>query len=124
MNLEECYEKLGGNYAEMCMRLPKPALIEKFIGKFLEDDSFNTLSRQLELGNRAEAFRAAHTLKGVCANLRFMRLLDSASRLTEELRKETDTVSEEARKLYEEVRRDYETTVNAIREYFAQTIRK
>ena len=118
MNLEECYEKIGANYAEMLMRLPNPKLIEKFVGKFLDDDSFDNLSKQLELGNREEAFNAAHTLKGVCANLRFTRLFDSASLLTEELRNKTDSVSPNALKLYEGVRRDYETAVNAIKEYF------
>lgn len=117
MTLEECYETLGGSYTEVCKRLPGTALIEKFIGRFLEDSSFDTLCGQMALGNRQEAFRAAHTLKGICANLSFTELLDSVSRLTEELRKETDRVSQEAIGLYEEVCRDYETTADAIRAY-------
>lgn len=119
MNIKDCYELLGGNYDEVSARIPSPTLIEKFIGKFLEDESFETLCRQMELGNRADAFRAAHTLKGVCANLSFTRLLDSVSLLTEELRKATESVSEEAERLFETVCRDYETTAETIRKYSA-----
>lgn len=119
MNIEECYELLGGNYAEVSTRLPSLGLMEKFIGKFLEDDSFDLLCRQMELGDRQAAFCAAHTLKGICANLSFTQLCDSVSCLTEELRKETDAVSGEARRLFEQVCRDYGVTADAIRGYFA-----
>lgn len=120
MNIEECYQALGGNYAEVSSRLPSQRLIEKFIGKFLEDESFDTLCRQIELGNREEAFRAAHTLKGISANLSFTRLLDSVSRLTEELRGQADSVSEEALGLYDEVRLNYGITADTIRKFFTQ----
>lgn len=117
MNIEECYEKMGGNYADASMRFPNVKIIEKFIGKFLEDKSFDTLCRNIECGNRNEAFRAAHTLKGICANLSFSKLLDSASRLTEELRPETSSISDKAIELLADVRHDYEVTADAIRSY-------
>ena len=117
MTLEQCYEALGGNYDEVSMRLPSPRLVSKFLGKFLEDPSFETLCAQLQAGNRPEAFRSAHTLKGVCANLSFSRLLSSAEALTEVLRLETDTIPEAAAVLLEDVRRDYQQTVAAIHGY-------
>ena len=117
MNIEECYEELDGNYADVSKRLPGLRLIEKFIEKFLEDKSFDTLRMQIECGNREEAFRAAHTLKGVCANLSFTRLLNSASRLTEDLRSQTSNVSDNTIELLKDVEHDYEITVNAIRKY-------
>ena len=120
MNIEECYEQLEGNYASVCTRLPSLGLIEKFIGKFLEDKSFETLCQQMEYGNREEAFRAVHTLKGICANLGFDRLFASASRLTEELRPMASADSEKAEELYREVRNDYEKTADAIRRYLNQ----
>ena len=43
MTIEECYQELGGNYAEVCTRLPSPRLVEKFVGKFLDDRSYETL---------------------------------------------------------------------------------
>lgn len=117
MNIKECYEKIGGDYADVSTRLPGLRLVEKFIGRFLEDKSFETLCRQIECGNREEAFRAAHTLKGICANLSFTRLFNSAARLTEELRPKTSSVSDTAIELLKDVRRDYEITADTIRSY-------
>ena len=117
MTIEECYQELGGSYAEVCTRLPSPRLVEKFAAKFLEDQSFETLCKEMEAGCRQEAFRSAHTLKGVCANLGFTRLLESASALTEILRPESDAIPEAAFALMEQVRGDYQRTVDAIRRY-------
>lgn len=120
MNIEECYEKIGGDYADVRNRLPDIKLIERFIGRFLEDRSFDTLCLQIECGNREEAFKAAHSLKGVCANLSFSELLDSTSRLTEILRPENNSVSDEAIEIFKEVQHDYEITADAIRRYLNQ----
>lgn len=120
MTMEECYQEMGGDYAEVSVRLPSLRLIEKFVGRFLEDKSFEMLCRAMDAGDRAEAFRAAHTLKGVCANLSFSRLLNSVGRLTEELRPETDTIPDTAASLMEEVQRDYQVTVAAIRRYLGE----
>lgn len=119
MNIEECYEKMGGKYADAIARLQSVKLIERFIGKFLEDKSFEMLCEAIQSGNREEAFRAAHTLKGISANLSFTALFNSADKLTEELRPETSSVSEETMVLLEGVRRDYEITADAIRSYLS-----
>ncbi|MGN0812244.1 MAG: Hpt domain-containing protein [Candidatus Coproplasma sp.] len=118
MNIEEFYKKVGGSYAEVSGRLPSLALVEKFIGKFLQDKSFSDLSASMKIGDRKAAFLAAHTLKGVCANLGFTALRQSASRLTEELRGEGEAVSDTAYALMNDVERDYAVTVAAISEYF------
>lgn len=120
MTIEECYEMLGGSYSEVSGRLPSLRLVEKFIGRFLEDDSYQTLCGAMERGNRAEVFRAAHTLKGVSANLSFSRLRDAAGRLTELLRPEGDGIPEGAAGLMEEIHRAYEMTAGAIRAYLDQ----
>ena len=115
--MKNAMKKIGGNYDEVSKRIPGIGLIEKFIGIFLKDNSFDMLRRQLECGNKEEAFRAAHTLKGICANLSFTKLLHSTSQLTEELRKEVNFVSDTAIELFKDVERDYEVTVDAIRNY-------
>ena len=115
MTIQECYQELGGDFAQVKKRLPSVSLIMKFIAKFPDDRSFAELCRAMEEGRRADAFRAAHTLKGVCANLGFDRLMASAGRLTELLRPETDTIPESCAELLEEVRKDYDLTVSAIR---------
>ncbi|MGN0986947.1 MAG: Hpt domain-containing protein, partial [Otoolea sp.] len=107
MSLEECYQLLGGDYADVCRRLPSKKLVEKFIGKFLEDKSFEALCAMVQDGNRKEAFLAAHTLKGICANLGFQSLLYCSGQLTELLRPETDTIPEAAQPWMERVKKDY-----------------
>ena len=119
MTIEECYQQLGGDYATLKTRLPSDSLIKRFITKFLDDSSYSELCHALEEGQREEAFRAAHTLKGVCANLGFDRLRASASKLTELLRPEGSGVPEDAAFILDEVKQDYETTVGAIRAYLS-----
>ena len=46
--------------------------VRRFALKFLQDDSFPNLKKALEAQDAPTAFRAAHTLKGVCQNLGLM----------------------------------------------------
>ena len=114
MTIEQCYAAIGGSYAEVSRRLPSRQLVEKFARKFPEDPSYAELIDAVVAGDRDTAFRAAHTLKGVAANLSFSRLCASAGQLTELLR-HADTIPPEAASLLEAVTRDYEATVSAIR---------
>ena len=117
MTIQECYQKLGGEFAQVEKRLPSVGLVRKFIVKFWDDDSYSNLCLAMQNGQREEAFRAAHTLKGVSANLGFSRLLASAGELTELLRAETETIPGRTADLLEEVKQDYELTVSVIRAY-------
>ena len=117
MTIQECYQMLGGDFAQVEKRLLSVSMVKRFITKFLDDDSFSRLEKAAREGRREEAFRAAHTLKGVSANLGFGRLLASSTRLTELLRPETDSIPEEAKPLLEEVGQDYESAVDTIRAY-------
>ena len=117
MTIQECYQEMGGDFAQVEKRLPSIGLVKKFITKFLDDSSFSELCQAMQEGEREKAFRAAQTLNGVSANLSFSKLLSTASQLTELLRPETDTIPEGAEGLLEEVKRDYELTVGAIRAY-------
>lgn len=120
MTIQECYQNFGGDFSKMEKRLPNVNLIKKFITKFLSDGSFSELCHAMEEGQRAEAFQAAHTFKGVCGNLSLDRLYNSSSKLTELLRQENDTIPEGADVLMEEVEQDYAMTVNAIRTYLEE----
>ena len=117
LTIQECYQQLGGDFAKVKARLPTVSLITKFITKFLDDSSFSELCHALQKGQREEAFRAAHTLKGVCANLGFDQLGASAGKLTELLRPERNGIPDDAVFMLDEVKQDYESTVSAIRAY-------
>ena len=117
MTIEECYEKIGGNFAEAKERLINEKMINRFVGMFLKDQSFAELKTAMEAGDREEAFRGAHTLKGVCGNLSFTALFEKASELTESLRNNDSEISEEARVLFENVEQAYRNTVETIQAY-------
>ena len=117
MTIQECYRTLGGSFEEVAGRIPSTDLIRRFLAKFPDDTSFSALSDAMRAGQPEEAFRAAHTLKGVCANMRFTALKNSASELTELLRLESDSVPAEAIPAMDRVTADYQTTVGAIRAY-------
>ena len=86
MTLEEMYRNIEGNYPDILRRLRKEERIEKFVLLFLKDSSYQTFCQALEQGNTEEAFRAIHTLKGVCMNLSFDGLYRISSEMTEYLR--------------------------------------
>lgn len=113
MTLKECYTALGGDYDEAMGRLRSERLVQKFVLKFLDDGSYQLLCDSLAAGNREEAFRAAHTVKGVCANLAFNTLQESSEALTEALRDgKPPEAGEEA--LVARVKEDYQRTRQAI----------
>lgn len=114
MTLQECYVQLEGDYQEVSSRLPSEKFIQKFVLKFLDDKTIGLLKDSWAAGDYGEAFRAAHTIKGMCQNLSFTRLGQSSSQLTEALR---GGVSPEARELYPRVLEDYERTAAAISTY-------
>ncbi len=116
MTLKECYAALGGNYDELISRLRSERLVQKFVLKFLNDGSYQLLKDSLAAGDRDEAFRAAHTIKGVCANLAFNELLESSEQLTEALRDgKPAEPGEEA--LLARVEADYERARQAIQTF-------
>ena len=57
-------------------------MASRFIRRFASDGSYDALTAALRAGQGQEAFRAAHTLKGVAANLGLERLCAAASALT------------------------------------------
>ena len=116
MTLQECYAAMGGSYDEVIGRLRSEKLVQKFVLKFLNDGSYQLLQDSLAAGDREEAFRSAHTIKGVCANLGFDALLASSEALTEALRDGKPPQPGED-ELVARVKADYERTAQAIRAY-------
>ena len=40
MTLQECYDKMGGDYADVSARLRSEKLVQRFAFKFLDDKSY------------------------------------------------------------------------------------
>ena len=111
MTLEECYAAMGGDYADAIGRLRSERMVQKFVLKLPRDESFSLLCRSWDAKDYKEAFRASHTIKGICQNLSITRLGSSAAQLTDALRGGWTPASDA---LLEEVKRDYQDTVDAI----------
>ena len=85
----------------------------------MNDKSYDLLCSSLESGDMAEAFRAAHTLKGVCQNLSLTPLYKSAAVLSDRLKEQTEYGSD-IEPMLDRVREDYERTISCIRELDGQ----
>lgn len=112
MNTQEVYTQLHGNYADAKSRLMTDKLIEKFLLKFLNDPTYQQLIDAVEAGNIEDSFRAAHTLKGVAANLGLSEVQQTASALTEQLR---DKTSKADQSLLNAVMASYTLAVDTIK---------
>ena len=117
MTLKECYQAMGADYDDVLGRLRSERLIQKFMLKFLDDGSYELLCESMSSGNLEDAFRASHTIKGVCQNLGFSKLGASSHDLTEALRAGDGAG---AAALLGGVQADYEQTVSAIRAFKAE----
>ena len=114
MTLQECYAAMGGDYEGVMGRLRSERMVQKFVLKFLADGSYDLLLSSAAAADWQEAFRAAHTIKGVCQSLDFTRLYRSSSQLSEALR---NGFTPEAPALVEQVKSDYAQTISAIRAF-------
>lgn len=113
MTVRECYEQMGADFDNVLGRLGSEQMVQRFALKFLNDTSFQSLEEQLGKKDVEQAFRAAHTLKGVCLNLGFDNLFTVSSALTEKLRaKELDGTDV----MFEKVKEQYNITVSALKQ--------
>lgn len=114
MTIKSLYEAIGGDYQDVVKRLISEEFAAQLALGFLDDDGFSSLEKAMKNRNAEDAFRAAHTLKGVALNLGFKNLGESASELTEVLRKRTFDGADEP---FEKVRADYAIVISALRSY-------
>lgn len=89
------------------------AMFERFLGKFLEDETYRQLKEALEKGDIETSIMKSHTLKGVTGNLSMKPLYQLTSRQVELLRAGQ---LEEARELMADIDRAYEETDGALKE--------
>lgn len=122
MTIREFYECTGGDYEEVLSRFLSEERTARFLKMFPKDPSFGGVEAVFpeaaaempeDVSEEAvgEAFRAAHTLKGVCLNLGLSRLYQSASAVTEALRAAD---LRQTRELMPVLRRDYREVMEAL----------
>lgn len=111
MTLKECYAITESDWIGVTKRLQSEERVLKFALRFVSDQNFMMLCRAIESGDTEDAFRASHTLKGICQNLGFDKLYSSASALTESLR--SGKISEVS-VLFEQVKNDYSLLIDSL----------
>lgn len=116
MSLEAFYASVDGDYDGVKGRLLTDERITKFVKLFFGDTTYDTLVSTLDAGDLKEAFRAAHTMKGVANDLGLRRIAGPASELADALRPNDEGVPaapEKAPELMEQVTAAYTEAVEA-----------
>ncbi len=111
MTVKEFYDSIGGDYDTVFSQLLKDERIAKFAKRFAEDPTYSQLIASLNNKDYDTAFRMAHTLKGVAANLAFKEFGKASSDLTEILRAKDIASVEQA---LAKVTTEYEKLISAI----------
>lgn len=102
VDIERVMERFMGN----------EALYIKFLKRFVEEDkSFQNMREHLRKEEYEEAFKAAHTLKGLLANLGLDAIMHSVAAITEKLRAGS---LEGVQELMEEAEREYKSIVDIL----------
>lgn len=114
MDLKECYNAFGGNYDEVIGRFRREQMVEKFMLKFLDDQSYQLFEASMSQKNYEEALRAVHTLKGIAQNLSFTKLFETSFIITKAL-KENDV--DVAVQMVPQLADDYKLIIDAVSEY-------
>ena len=87
LTLRECYLLAGESYDDLLSRLGcDENIIYNAVKEFMLDLHYIRLLRAIENRDTETAFKAAHTMKGISANLGFTKMYSAFSLVTEELR--------------------------------------
>lgn len=83
----------------------------KFLKKFVDDKSFETLSSGIENKNLKDIKDGAHTLKGVAGNLGLKKIYDISKKLMEI----NDEIDENIIMLYKDLKNEIEKTKEVLK---------
>ena len=112
MRIEDCYAAMGGDYLEVLNRFGKAERVRRFLLKFPKDQSFSQLGAALEVQDGSEAYRMAHSLKGISANLGLLNLYESVRVLSDTLRDRG--IDDRTQALFEQAKADYDAVIDHI----------
>ena len=122
MTLQELYDRRGGSYEAARRILPMDTLISKFIIRLLSDESCGRLMEAYARNDARGIFEAAHSMKGVYANLGLLELSSMSSAIAEEVRpgKERKMTDGELSGHIAALDEKYRAAVAAIRQFEAE----
>lgn len=116
-NFKSILEENGADVKSTLRRfMGNEGMYMKFLKRFPEDPNYQNLGVSLEAGNYEEAFRCAHTLKGVAANLGLVPVQTAVSGLVEELRSKSneEVDAEKANAMWQDLKKVYGQFVEII----------
>lgn len=114
MKVEACYAAFKGDYKDVMSRLPKEAMVIKFLRKFVTMEDYNKMLSAVESKDYATVFSTSHNLKGMAANLSMTAFFNSISALCDCVR--DGKAGDNFDSLLLQAKADYEMTVKAISE--------
>ena len=80
LDLDDALSRIGGNMS----------LYKRLLGRFIEGNHYEELENALQSGDREEAARQAHSLKGVSANLSLTKIRSLSVELEQLLKDNAD----------------------------------
>ena len=86
MNVKQFYADTGSNYEQALTIMMNDAFIERLLGKFISNNSYNDIISFYEKKDFESLFAAVHSFKGVVGNLALTQLFDLACVITEATR--------------------------------------
>ena len=113
-SIKDNLEKAGFDVTGSIRRFAgNEALYEKHVFKFIDDKIYENLAKAVNDGNREDAFREAHTLKGVSGNLGLNPLFNPLGDLVGVLREENSQA--DIGPLFAAVEAGYESVIAALK---------
>ena len=122
MTVKELYESIGGSYDSALRILQMDRMVDRFIRKFLNEESFGKLMTAYEAQDSTGIFESSHAMKGVSANLGLDALSALAGEIADEFRPGHERKMDEAALAakIDELKALYTKTQEGIRQYTEQ----
>ena len=114
MTIKEFYQMMDVDSEGIVARFATEERVKKYLGKLLEDKTYQNLTEAMDKADYEQAFFAVHTLKGVAANLDLKPLYQVCSELTELLRGQNEPDAAACKVLCLQIQEVYEHIVMLI----------
>lgn len=112
MTLQEIANQLSMDYEGAVARFGgNEGLYSRFLNKFLQDSTYETLMQAVSSEDYDQIERQAHTLKGVAANLGLQQLSGSSDRLVQAVRQKD---WKDIEPLFAVLQEEYQKTARAL----------